>query len=75
MDSVFMQIKWKDDGKEEIKNFARIPEEWRERDLSEHPEDESVFYWLTPEEWIALGAGESYADFDVIACACGECDV
>ena len=74
IETVSMRIQWKDDTTEAVKTFALIPEEWRGKDLSKHPQDEEVFYWLEPAEWIALGAGETYADFYVVNCACEECE-
>ena len=73
IETVSMRIQWKDDTEEAVKTFALIPEEWRGKDLSKHPQDEEVFYWLEPAEWTALGAGETYADFYIVGCACDEC--
>ena len=73
-ETVSMRIQWKGDTSEAVKTFALIPDEWKGKDLSNHPQDAEVFYWLEPAEWIALGAGETYADFDVIDCACEECE-
>lgn len=73
-ETVSMRIQWKDDTSEAVKTFALIPDEWKGKDLSNHPQDAEVFYWLEPAEWIALGAGETYADFDIVGCGCEECE-
>lgn len=62
------------EGEEErIRTFARIPDDYK-GDLADLPRDEEVFYWLTNEEWISLGAGETYGDAEILACACDECE-
>jgi len=68
-----MLIEWHNNKETSLKTFALIPDDWEGKDLAEHPQDEEVFYWLTKEEWIALGAGETYSDFDVVSCGCSEC--
>ena len=57
----------------QVRTFALIPEGW-EGKLDEHPQDEKIFYWLNNEEWIALGAGETYGNAEVLSCACDECE-
>jgi len=74
LSTVQMRIQWHNDKSEEVKTFALIPNDWKGKELSNHPADGEVFYWLEPAEWITLGAGEIYADFDVIDCACEECE-
>ena len=44
------------------------------RKLSDLSGDDEVFFWLTPEEWIGLGAGSQYGDVEVLSCACEECE-
>jgi len=74
LSTVRMRIQWHDDKSEAVKTFALIPNDWKGKELSNHPADGEVFYWLEPAEWLTLGAGETYADFDVIDCACEECE-
>jgi len=74
LETVSMRIQWHNDNSEAVKTFALIPDEWQGKDLSNHPQDGEVFYWLEPAEWIALGAGETFTDFDVTGCACEECE-
>lgn len=64
-------IEWKDDGKQEIQNFG-ILEEGQEGESQ--PNDDEIFYWLTPEEATAIGADYDGGDWWVIACACEECE-
>ncbi len=62
------------EGEEErIRTFARIPDGY-EGETADLPQDEEVFYWLTDEEWTSLGAGETYGDVEILACACDECE-
>jgi hypothetical protein len=69
-----MWIEWEGEDKQEVQTFGRIPEGW-EGELEDHPQDSEVFYWLTPEEWIALGEGFNAGnEWQVIRCACEECD-
>ena len=58
---------------ERVRTFAKIPEGYT-GSLSDLSRDDEVFFWLTPEEWIALGAGEEYGDVEVLSCACEECE-
>ena len=58
---------------EMVRTFAKIPEGYT-GETSELPKDDEVFFWLTPQEWIGLGAGEEYGDVSVLACACDECE-
>lgn len=58
---------------EKVRVFARIPDGWEgETDLL--PKDDEVYYWLNAEEWMMLGAGSTYGDADILACACDECE-
>lgn len=56
-----------------VSTFALIPQGWEDK-LHQHPEDDSIYYWLTEEEWLAIGAGEEYGGAEIIACACEECE-
>jgi hypothetical protein len=56
-----------------VRTFAKIPEGYTGL-TSDLPEDDEVFFWLTPKEWIGLGAGEVYGDVEVLSCACDECE-
>jgi len=58
---------------ERVRTFAKIPEGYT-GSLSDLSRDDEVFFWLTPKEWIALGAGEKYGDVEVFSCACEECE-
>ena len=58
---------------EVVRTFAKIPEGYTGK-LSDLSGDDEVFFWLTPEEWIGLGAGSQYGDVDVLSCACEECE-
>jgi hypothetical protein len=58
-------IRW-DDGDEKLATFALIPQNWVARELSAHPFDESVFYWLDAYEWISFGVGYGQDGWHVI---------
>ena len=44
-ETVSMRIQWKGDTSEAVKTFALIPDEWKGKDLSNHPQDAEVYYW------------------------------
>ena len=71
---VRFHIQYKNNGDTDVYNFGRIPQGWANK-LDQHPQDEEVAYWCNDKEWLALGAGESFEDFDVLACACDECEL
>lgn len=51
----------------ELVTFGLIPENWVNRDLEQHPADDSIFYWLTAYEWIRFGSTfDGSSDFKVI---------
>jgi hypothetical protein len=60
-------IAWNDDGEQVERTFALIPEDWKDKDLSEHPADELIFYYLDAYEWIRFSVGESNGDWTVIS--------
>ena len=49
-------IEWKDNGEQAIREFGVLPE--GENGIDQ-PNDDQIFYWLTQEEALAIGA-----DFD-----------
>ena len=65
-------IEWKNDGSQEIQTFGILPDEMT--DSSTLPNDEQIFYWLTPDEANAIGEDWDGGDWVVVRCACAECE-
>lgn len=64
-------IKWKDSGEQEVHRFGVLP---NGQEGEDQPNDDQIFYWLTPEEATAIGADYDGGDWIVIRCACEECE-
>ena len=59
-------IEWKESGEQEVHRFETLPIK---------PEiDEEVFFWLTEEETLWIGEGFDGGDWEVVRCACDECE-
>jgi hypothetical protein len=67
-------IRWMD-GEVVKRTFALIPQNWVNADLSKHPMDDSIFYWLDAYEWLSFGIGFDGDEWIVTdePCACGAC--
>ncbi len=68
-------IQWKDSKEEETHTFG-VLEEGKifptAQQLAE--EDDSIFYWLTQDEALAIGSDYDGGDWVVLRCACDECE-
>ena len=64
-------IKWKDDNTEEVHRFGVLPDGQEGED---QPNDDQIFYWLTPKEAEVIGSGYNGGDWVVIRCACDDCE-
>ena len=64
-------IKWKDTGEEVVMPFGILPDG---QEGENQPNDEQIFFWLTPEEATAIGADYDGGDWVVLRCACDECE-
>ena len=64
-------IKWKDTGEEVVMPFGILPDGQEGED---QPNDEQIFFWLTPEEATAIGSDYDGGDWVVLRCACDECE-
>ena len=64
-------IEWKDSGEQEVHYFGVLQDG---QEGENQPNDDDVFYWLTPEEVTAIGADYDGGDWVVIQCACDECE-
>lgn len=64
-------IQFKDNNEEAVRNFGILQEGESGED---QPNDDQIFFWLTPEEANAIGADYDGGDWVVIRCACDECD-
>jgi hypothetical protein len=64
-------IEWKDNGERAIHDFGVLQEGESGED---QPNDEQIFYWLTPEEAFDIGDNYDGGDWVVIRCACDECE-
>lgn len=59
-------IEWKESGEQEVHRFETLPIK---------PEiDDEVFFWLTEEETLWIGEGFDGGDWEVVRCACDECE-
>ena len=65
-------IKFKDNGEEAIHRFGILPEGQEGED---QPNDDEIFFWLTAEEALAIGADYDGGDWVVLRCACDECEI
>jgi len=64
-------IQFKDNKSEEIRTFGVLPEG---ENALDQPNDDEIFYWLTQEEALAIGADYDGGDWIVLRCACDECE-
>jgi hypothetical protein len=64
-------IQWKDSGEEAVYDFGVLPEG---EEGENQPNDEQIFFWLTQEEALAIGADYDGGDWIVLRCACDECE-
>ena len=64
-------IQFKDNKSEEIRTFGVLSE--GENGIDQ-PNDDEIFYWLTQEEALAIGADYDGGDWIVLRCACDECE-
>jgi hypothetical protein len=64
-------IEWKDTKDQAIYDFGVLKEGESGED---QPNDEQIFYWLTPEEAFNIGSDYDGGDWVVIRCACDECE-
>jgi hypothetical protein len=60
------EIRWSN-GDVNTATFALIPQDWQDKDMSQHPADDSVFYWLDAYEWISFGYGFQADNWTVIS--------
>ena len=69
-------IEWKESGEQEIHRFGIMEEGAIEPTAQQlEDEDDSVFFWLTTQEALAIGADYDGGDWFVIRCACDECEI
>jgi len=61
-----ISIRWHDEDEETTRTVALTPENWQDKDISQHPADDSIFYWLDAYEWIRLANGDDFGDWTVI---------
>jgi hypothetical protein len=64
-------IEWKDTKEQASYDFGVLKEGESGEDM---PNDDSIFYWLTPEEAFDIGRDYDGGDWVVIRCACDECE-
>ena len=68
-------IQWKDSKEEEVHRFGVLNEGEIEPNAQQlEDEDDSVFFWLTQDEALAIGADYDGGDWVVLRCACDECE-
>jgi hypothetical protein len=54
-------IKVNGEDEERIAVLGLIPDDY-EGDLSDLPDDESIYYWMNRQEWESLKVGDEYGD-------------
>ena len=64
-------IQWKDSGEEAVYDFGILPEG---EEGENQPNDDQIFFWLTEDETLAIGADYDGGDWVVVRCACDECE-
>jgi hypothetical protein len=64
-------IKWKDTGEEVVMPFGILSDGQEGENM---PNDDQIFFWLTPEEATAIGEDYDGGDWVVLRCACDECE-
>ena len=68
-------IEWKESGEQEVHRFGTLEAGAIEPNAQQlEDEDDSVFFWLTKEEALAIGEDYDGGDWVVIRCACDECE-
>jgi hypothetical protein len=68
-------IQFKDNQEEAVRTFGVLNEGEIEPNAQQlENEDESIFYWLTQEEALAIGSDYDGGDWVVLRCACDECE-
>lgn len=43
-----------------------LPDHWESEDISNHPSDDSIFYWVTEDEWDELTIGFSNGEWTIV---------
>jgi hypothetical protein len=64
-------IQFKDNQEKAVHNFGVLPEG---EEGEYQPNDDEIFFWLTPEESLAIGKDYDGGDWVVLRCACDECE-
>jgi hypothetical protein len=64
-------IQFKDNQEEAVHRFGVLP---AGEEGEDQPNDDEIFFWLTPEEALAIGADYDGGDWIVLRCACDECE-
>ena len=68
-------IQFKDNNEEAVRDFGVLNEGDIEPNAQQlEDEDESIFFWLTQEEALAIGSDYDGGDWVVLRCACDECE-
>jgi hypothetical protein len=69
-------IQFKDNNEEAVHAFGVLDEGQIEPNAQQlEDEDDKVFFWLTQDEALAIGADYDGGDWVVLRCACDECEV
>jgi len=67
-------IQWKDSKEEEVHRFGVLNAGDTKPNAQQlEDEDKDIFFWLTQEEALAIGADYDGGDWVVLRCACDEC--
>jgi hypothetical protein len=68
-------IQFKDNNEEAVHAFGVLDEGQIEPNAQQlEDEDDKVFFWLTQDEALAIGADYDGGDWVVLRCACDECE-
>ena len=68
-------IQFKDNNEEAVRTFGVLDEGQIEPNAQQlEEEDDKVFFWLTKDEALAIGADYDGGDWVVLRCACDDCE-
>lgn len=68
-------IQWKESREEESHRFGVLNAGEIEPNAQQlEDEDDETFFWLTQEEYLAIGEGYDGGDWIVLHCACDDCE-
>ena len=66
--TIYATIHWLAPDVEEVTHaFGVVPNEWLDQDMSDHPDDTYIFYWLYPHELKDFKRGFTNGQWEVFS--------